>query len=107
MSYKALISGVILLLMVSVILPNMLQPFTVSKTDQPQYIISMKSSIIDGINVPIVGNVKLPIGDNLRNYMANLLDGFSLIPPVISIPLILISAILIVYGIVKLISPFA
>ena len=114
MTYKALVLGLILLVLFGGILPLMLSPFVVEINSYEGYLswainfvqngVTMSMPNIFGFSPTFTINPFSLAGD-FQSFIINQLAGFQLIPAVIGVPLLLVTASLLAYGIIKLL-PF-
>lgn len=117
--WKPLLFGIILLFVFGVAVPAFLSDFAIEANPENEGYLSSFIDFMDG-GIPIAGanllGVPLPdftipnlfgkVFPNVNAWMVTQVQGFQLIPPILSIPLIIITLMLIIYGIVKL-FPFS
>lgn len=112
--YKALITGVILLTLFGGILPLMLSPFATDLNDYSGYLSPIISFVENGISVkmpnifgfsPQINLNPFSLFGNFKAFILNQIQGYSLIPPILGLPLIIITSIFLIYGIIKIL-PF-
>lgn len=108
--YNSLVFGIIMLVLFGGIVPLMLIQFTTPQEDYDGYLAPVINFVQDGItfDIPIFGELSLNIFSflgNFQDYLVTLLQGYSLIPAVLGIPIILITMASLLYGGVKLILP--
>lgn len=88
--HSALIWGFILLIIFGGFLPLILSDFSTDNTD------------LSGYLVPIQKIIKFYTWGNFEGFLLSQLNGFSIIPAILSIPLLLIALGLLAYGTIKL-----
>lgn len=110
--YAPLYFSVMILLLVGVLLPLVIAPFTAGKPSQDSLLTPMVELVDDGacIDVPLLffGNKEFCFspfswfGDEIKLGFVTYFSAFTYIPPVILIPLIIIMMLGFTYTIIKL-----
>lgn len=118
---KALVLGIIMLFLIGGILPLIMSSFSTQTEDYTGYLSPLKNAIQNGFSfhIPVAGSILKVIsfgaisgdltfnpfkifGENFQTFLLTQVQGFSLIPAVIGVPLLIITFGFLFYGIIKI-----
>jgi hypothetical protein len=113
MAWKALILGLIMLFIFGGILPLILSPFAIEQGDYEGYLSPIINFVQNGLTITIpslwfAGSDftfslnPFSLFGNAQAFILTQLQGYSVIPIIIGLPILIINSILIIYGVVKL-----
>lgn len=105
MAYKPLVTGLVLLFLFGGIIPLILSPFAPAQVTGVyggiNSMIDFGFTILNSYNfIPFLPNVDFT---TLHNFISNQLNGFSIIPEIIGLPILIIIGSLLTYGLLELV----